>query len=439
MTKIYLQQTIFKPTKKFFGAFLICLLYLAPVTTLSAQEKTILDSTTQNHKNSDNQKEDIIHQEITDNEPITQNEYFIKINDEVIPLDIDYFSAKKTILKKTSNKNYHPEIENIQPCFNLSDFNQIIQCHLSTSFQENLSLKKYTVFEINKKQLEEYLTNLNNNIKRDPQNVELRADENGEIKVIKPEKNGYELDLPEIMNNPLKYFAKLPKKKTIELPLKITKAKLRTDNYRQLGLKEKIGHGESNFAGSPKNRIHNIHNATDKFIGVIIPPNETFSFVKTLGPVDASTGYKEELVIKNNKTIPEFGGGVCQVSTTLFRAAVNTGLKITERRNHAYPVQYYSPQGTDATVYIPKPDLQFVNDTPGYILLQPHIENTILSFDIFGTSDGRQVETEGPTLVKRTPDGGKKYVWWQIIKDKDGNEIAKNGFWSFYQNAAKFH
>jgi vancomycin resistance protein YoaR len=206
-----------------------------------------------------------------------------------------------------------------------------------------------------------------------------------------------------------------------------------------MGIRKKIGHGESNFRGSPKNRIHNIHNAAGKFEGVVVPPGETFSFVKNLGPVDASTGYKEELVIKNHKTIPEFGGGVCQVSTTLFRAAVNTGLKITERRNHAYPVQYYAPQGTDATVYIPKPDLQFINDTPGYILIQPYFQGTILSFDIFGTSDGRQVETEGPILLKRTSDGGKKYVYYQIIKDKDGNQLAKNGFWSFYQNAASFH
>jgi vancomycin resistance protein YoaR len=80
--------------------------------------------------------------------------------------------------------------------------------------------------------------------------------------------------------------------------------------------------------------------------GVIIKPGEEFSFNHYLGPVKAEQGFLPELVIKRTGTVPELGGGLCQVSSTTFRAAMNAGLPITQRKNHAYAVQYYSPQGT---------------------------------------------------------------------------------------------
>ena len=365
-------------------------------------------------------------------------EYFATIGEEVVPIETNTFSSRKALLRKNFSSDYYPEIENIDICPKTIP-GKNIACLLTTTIPQGLNIKKITIFQIDKTKLKDYLTALNKTSQKKPSNVQLKADENGNIIITKKEQYGSTLDIDKILNNALEYFGDLPTKKNIVLPIKKISPTLTSDNYQTMGIKKRIGHGESNFRGSPKNRIHNIHVATSKFEGVVVPPGETFSFIKNLGEVNGDTGYKEELVIKNHKTIPEFGGGVCQVSTTLFRAAVNTGLKITERRNHAYPVQYYSPQGTDATVYIPKPDLQFINDTPGYILIQPYFNGTILSFDIFGTSDGRQVETEGPTLLKRTPDGGRKYVWWQIIKDKDGNQIAKNGFWSFYHNAAAYH
>jgi len=372
------------------------------------------------------------------NTPIETTEYFATINDEIIPIEAKAFSFRKTILKKNFDSTYYPEIENINTCDTNTTKPEIL-CTLTTTLPQNLNIKRITVFQIDKTKLKEYLTALNQTTQKKPVNVQLKADENGNISIAKKEIYGSTLDMDKILDNALFYFGNLPTKKNIRLPVKTTAPTLTSDNYQSLGIKQKIGHGESNFRGSPKNRIHNIHVATGKFEGIVVPPGETFSFIKNLGEVNGDTGYKEELVIKNHKTIPEFGGGVCQVSTTLFRSAVHAGLEITERRNHAYPVQYYSPQGTDATVYIPKPDLQFVNNTPGYILIQPYFKGTILSFDIFGTSDGRQVEMEGPILLKRTPDGSRKYVWWQIIKDKNGNQISKKGFWSFYHNAASYH
>lgn len=123
----------------------------------------------------------------------------------------------------------------------------------------------------------------------------------------------------------------------------------------------------------------------------------------------------------------------------MFRVALNTGLPITERHNHAYPVQYYAPQGTDATIYVPKPDFKFLNDTPGYILVQAKIEGTILSFDMFGTSDGRKVELEGPKVTERTADGKLKTVLYQIVNNSEGTLVRKDTFKSFYDNPAKYH
>jgi vancomycin resistance protein YoaR len=122
-----------------------------------------------------------------------------------------------------------------------------------------------------------------------------------------------------------------------------------------------------------------------------------------------------ELVIKGDKTTPEYGGGLCQVGTTTFRVALNTGLPIIERRNHSYRVSYYEPAGTDATIYDPSPDLKFVNDTAGHILIQTKITGNTLRFEFWGTSDGRQVTQTKPEIYNITQPGPTKIVETQEL------------------------
>lgn len=224
----------------------------------------------------------------------------------------------------------------------------------------------------------------------------------------------------------------------INIPVHENPAALSLANVKKLGINTLISKGESNFTGSPVNRRHNISVGASKFNGVVIPQGDEFSFLTTLGPVDESTGYLPELVIKQDKTVPEFGGGMCQVSTTCFRAEVNAGLRTTERQNHAYPVQYYSPQGTDATVYIPHPDLKFVNDTPGPILIQTRIVGNILTFEFFGNSDGRYVNLEGPNVTDKKPDGSMKADWIQKVYNKDGVLMFTKDFLSKYDSPSKY-
>jgi len=186
----------------------------------------------------------------------------------------------------------------------------------------------------------------------------------------------------------------------------ITDDRIAESDVDNLGIKEIVGTGHSNFAGSPKNRRYNIAVGAAALNGLLIKPGEEFSLVKALGDVDASTGYLPELVIKENKTIPEYGGGLCQVGTTVFRAALNSGLPITARKSHSYRVAYYEPAGMDAAVYIPNPDVRFINDTANYILIQSRIEGDDFYFDFWGVKDGREITVTKPVvynIVKPAP------------------------------------
>lgn len=183
-----------------------------------------------------------------------------------------------------------------------------------------------------------------------------------------------------------------------------------TEQINTYGIKEIIGRGTSDFSGSPQNRRHNIAIGADTLNGLLIEPEQEFSLVGALGTIDASTGYLPELVIKGNKTVPEYGGGLCQIGTTAFRVALDAGLPITARSPHSYRVSYYEPAGTDATIYDPNPDLKFINDTGNYILFITKIEGNDLIFEFYGTGDGRQVTQTEPRLYNFVKPGPTKIV-----------------------------
>ena len=225
-----------------------------------------------------------------------------------------------------------------------------------------------------------------------------------------------------------------------EIELKITKLqpKITTDKINNIGITALLAKGISNFSGSPVSRIHNIKIGAAKFNGVLIKPSEEFSFDKTLGEIGPEQGYLPELTIKKDKTIPEYGGGLCQVSTTAFRAAVNAGLEITQRYPHAFPVKYYNPQGFDATIYPPSPDLRFINNTPSNILIQTKINGYDLIFEFYGTNDGRKMEIDGPYQYDVNPDGSMKAKLTQKVYDRDGLLIIDKTFNSIYRSPALF-
>lgn len=197
---------------------------------------------------------------------------------------------------------------------------------------------------------------------------------------------------------------------TIPLVLERKVPKILGEDAERMGIRESLGVGRSNFSGSPKNRRFNIALGAKKVNGSIIAPDEEFSLLKTLGKVDGVNGWLPELVIKDNKTTPEFGGGLCQIGTTVFRTTLSSGLPITERRNHSYRVRYYEPAGTDATIYEPSPDYKFKNDTGHWILATTLNTGNDLIFTFWGTRDGRTVEQTRSRVYNITPPPEKKIV-----------------------------
>ncbi len=194
--------------------------------------------------------------------------------------------------------------------------------------------------------------------------------------------------------------------KTINLPVSVIKPRIQTADVNSLGIVELLGRGISNFAGSIQNRIYNINLTAQKINGILLPPGEIFSFNQAVGDISAATGFKQAYVIKGGRTVLDDGGGVCQDSTTLFRAVLNAGLPVIRRTAHAYRVSYYEqgfPPGLDATVFYPSVDFQFKNDTTRHILIQTYTAGTTLYVDLYGTSDGRTVTLTKPVVTNQTP------------------------------------
>ena len=256
----------------------------------------------------------------------------------------------------------------------------------------------------------EMLENTRRDLDQAPRDAKFEI-ENGRVTEFQSSKDGIEILLTPTLNQ-ANSILQNSTTSAIQFPLSVSVVPSETPNaaVNDLGINELLATGRSDFSGSPANRRHNIAIGSDSLNGLLIAPGEEFSLVAALGDIDGSTGYKEELVIKGNETIPEFGGGLCQVGTTIFRATLNSGLPITERQNHSYRVRYYEPAGTDATIYGPHPDYRFVNDTGSHILIQTHIEGDELVYELWGTNDGRVAKKTDPVVYNITSPPPTKYI-----------------------------
>jgi vancomycin resistance protein YoaR len=184
----------------------------------------------------------------------------------------------------------------------------------------------------------------------------------------------------------------------------------------ELGITELVHQETSYFFGSAPARVQNIRASAARYHGLLIAPWETFSMAQALGNISLDNGYAEAPIIFGGQTIQGIGGGVCQVSTTLFRAAFFAGFPIVERHAHSYRVGYYEQRsngvrdprlaGLDATVYVPIVDLKFTNDTDHWLLMETYVGNFSLTWKFYSTSDGRTVnwQTTGPTNIIEAPE-----------------------------------
>lgn len=315
----------------------------------------------------------------------------------------------------------------------------------------------------NLKPIEEYLSFLEEKHNKKPVNALFEIKDN-RVVAFKIDQPGLRIKSSETLNllrNKIQSLKdKFEDNIKIEISDELVEPEVTLSAINNFGIVEKIGEGKSDFTGSISERIHNIKLATSKFHGVLIPKGEIFSFNKTVGDISSTTGYKPAYIIKNGRTVLGDGGGVCQVSTTLFRAALNSGLPIIERHGHAYRVSYYendSKPGMDATVFAPFVDLKFKNDTPAHILIQSEIDDqkNLLVFSFYGKRDSRRIEIseitiwdvvsppspiyqEDPNLKKGItrqidwPAWGAKAKFHYKV-EKEGKTIVDQDFFTFYR------
>jgi vancomycin resistance protein YoaR len=224
---------------------------------------------------------------------------------------------------------------------------------------------------------------------------------NGDLKIIKPGKPGLRLD--EVRARDMVIAAVMGRDRTLELPMVPTDPPVTEANLHQLGIRELVSIGKSDFTGSAAYRVHNIGVGMQLLNGLLIAPGEEFSFNKNIGQINAANGFVEGAAIIQNRTQQEFGGGICQDSTTMFRAAFWAGLPITERWGHSFYISWYDkyalgPRGNgpglDATIFTGGPDLKFVNDTGAWLLIQAwsNPKTGVAQIELYGTKPNRTVD-----------------------------------------------
>lgn len=260
-------------------------------------------------------------------------------------------------------------------------------------------------------EIQAWTEELANTINRPAQNAYFRFINGDKVEEFRPAKPGIIVKQQEFVSLLLQGLKDLESGKSeaeVQVPVISSQPTVKNSDVNSLGIKELVGRGTSNFSGSIPNRVFNVGRAAASINGILVEPDEIFSFTKYIGDISAATGYKSAYVIKDGRTVLGDGGGVCQVSTTLFRAVLNSGLPILERTAHAYRVHYYendSQPGFDATIFSPSVDFKFKNDTGHYLLLQTTFEEKTnrLTIDFYGTKDGREVTISKARIWDVTP------------------------------------
>jgi len=287
--------------------------------------------------------------------------------------------------------------------------------------------KKFGKWHLDRQKFREFVDEyLVPKIERDPQNVRIFRDENGKIQFDGAGVDGRKIDFEALLAAAnLAIENDFP---PIQIPLKTTPPKISVDDpeLRKMGISDLLAVGESDFSRSSYSRIFNIEAGKNRFNGVLIPKGAIFSFNDLLGPVDKKHGFLPELVIVGPKLSKEYGGGLCQVSSTTFRAALLAGLPIVERHNHSFAVNHYRPWGTDATIYIGGKNFKFQNDTPAPILIQTTMDRKkqILRFHFYGKKDGRAARFFGPIISKKVPPLPPKVEYSEKIPDGEFEKVS---------------
>ncbi len=258
-----------------------------------------------------------------------------------------------------------------------------------------------------------FLKDMASEVDQTPVNARFQIDPQSKmVSVLQPSQVGYALDIEqslaliaELLNHP---------KHHLELPVHTIMPTVHSEALSEMSFIDVVAEATTTFKGSSEARVRNIQVAASKFHGIVVPPGAIFSFNEHLGPVTAEQGFENSLIIWGDRTAVGIGGGVCQVSTTAFRAAFFGGFDIVERWAHGYRVSWYEIEfgpGLDATIYAPNIDFKFRNDTNHPLLIQTYVDREAgtLTFRFYGTPINRQVAVEGPLIENVTSPGAPEY------------------------------
>jgi vancomycin resistance protein YoaR len=277
------------------------------------------------------------------------------------------------------------------------------------------------------------------------------------IRVI-PDRSGHVLDVPRSAKTLLgAALVTAPELRSAKLTVESVRADRTTADAQAMDIKGLVASYQTFYGGDP-NRVHNVQLVSHLVDKHVIAPGETFSFNGTTGARTEDKGFLEAPVIINGELKTGLGGGVCQVSTTVFNAAYEAGLPIVSRTNHALYISHY-PQGRDATVNYPDTDLKFTNDTDHWILLRTWVGSSSLTVALYGTPVHRRVVSETSPLVVTGPPPVKKikdpslFVGQTVVEepgssslktsnerkvyDPDGKLLFDTTFYSSYRGEIK--
>lgn len=314
-------------------------------------------------------------------------------------------------------------------------------------FRADLLNKYYTIpyqlhdFTIERQNVAEYLNGLAGEINQEAIDAKLIIS-GGRATVFQQSRDGTTLNVQKTIDAIIDATTSISNK-PIELVVDIKKADVSDENIDNLGIKELLSEGVTYFPGSSQNRIQNVRVGANRFNGILLKPGQVFSFGEYLGDVGPEQGYALGLIILDKTVEKAYGGGLCQVSSTAYRAALLAGLPIVQRTNHSYAVSYYTEPfgvpGVDATIYYPDVDFKFKNDTGWHILIETEMIGTTLKFRFYGTKTKAGV-IRGPSFIYGSNDVTKPShtVFWRDVVDLNGKVTKTDEINTYYKSSLDF-
>jgi len=225
---------------------------------------------------------------------------------------------------------------------------------------------------------------------------------NGNVTII-PSKAGVGPDIALLAKDMTSALLRDPsQERTVILETNTSQPKLTTEAAREMGIVERISTYTTTYGSNNPPRVNNIHTLGDALDGKLVAPGATFSFNGAIGERTAAKGYQEAAAIVDGKLVPQLGGGICQVGTTLFNAIFLSGLPVKERHNHSFYISHY-PKGRDATVSWGGPDLKFVNDTENWVMVSVAYSSSSITISLYGTDPGYEVTSKTGPFTNEKP------------------------------------